>query len=214
MRGEDPCTPGGGHVHLRITPACAGKTSFSSRISIMFWDHPRMRGEDARSIPSRMPDGGSPPHARGRRKSGSQKLDIVRITPACAGKTEIWAEDGRSYRDHPRMRGEDHSSAGAQGIAQGSPPHARGRQEIRTSSYCDGGITPACAGKTFMCGLSILMARDHPRMRGEDALGVSSVPVSVGSPPHARGRPAHEKAFGAGIGITPACAGKTRLHTA
>ena len=31
----------------RITPACAGKTHFNSIKSLLFWDHPRLRGKDS-----------------------------------------------------------------------------------------------------------------------------------------------------------------------
>ena len=49
-------------------------------------------------------------------------------------------------------------------------------------------------------------------MRGEDNRLILADLDVVGSPPHARGRPSNEEAFGAGIGITPACAGKTRTR--
>ena len=91
----------------RITPACAGKTCSDDVVYVLVGDHPRMRGEDARSIPSRMPEGGSPPHARGRRRRRRGLFDYSWITPACAGKTTLFRSPGRGFRDHPRMRGED-----------------------------------------------------------------------------------------------------------
>ena len=55
---------------LRITPACAGKTSNSLGRYLAYPDHPRMRGEDIRmSARSAGVHSGSPPHARGRQKS-------------------------------------------------------------------------------------------------------------------------------------------------
>ena len=51
----------------RITPACAGKTSFVTRIGRRGRDHPRMRGEDVVTV--------------------STTAGAHGITPACAGKT-------------------------------------------------------------------------------------------------------------------------------
>ena len=127
MRGEDsrtrnvpPCLSGsppharGRRRYLtraegqsRITPACAGKTSWSGRTS---W---------CRS--------GSPPHARGRLRGETVEWDAVRITPACAGKTCVYARVCVCVGDHPRMRGEDSGIATFRIDYNGSPPHARGR---------------------------------------------------------------------------------------
>ena len=86
MRGED-CRPSstsakarGSPPHARgrrsswrprpsrpgITPACAGKTMSLRPCSRVFWDHPRMRGEDTSPIEEDIISQGSPPHARGR----------------------------------------------------------------------------------------------------------------------------------------------------
>ena len=87
MRGEDPATtpsakPAAGSpphargrlaydgsfiLDWRITPACAGKTSFVCVVT--------------------EPTLGSPPHARGRRIRLPIYETVLRITPACAGKT-------------------------------------------------------------------------------------------------------------------------------
>ena len=73
----------------RITPACAGKTSYRIRERTTQGDHPRMRGEDTARIPANTPATGSPPHARGRRDGGNISSHRQRITPACAGKTSL-----------------------------------------------------------------------------------------------------------------------------
>ena len=49
-----------------ITPACAGKTQAARATSRMYWDHPRMRGEDLNQSFRFGLSPGSPPHARGR----------------------------------------------------------------------------------------------------------------------------------------------------
>ncbi len=72
---------------LRITPACAGKTSAACWFVTANQDHPRMCGKDLMSsnrIPRRA---GSPPHVRERPESACCRNRLYRITPACAGKT-------------------------------------------------------------------------------------------------------------------------------
>ena len=66
-----------------------------------------MRGEDSASASLPTVSLGSPPHARGRLLAIGLLLHVLRITPACAGKTDIGALDARTDADHPRMRGED-----------------------------------------------------------------------------------------------------------
>ena len=53
--------------------------------------------------------------------------------------------------------------------------------------------------------------RDHPRIRGEQALWVNSVSVFLGSPPHTRGAETAAPTCQLCAGITPAYAG-SRLH--
>ena len=49
----------------RITPACAGNSSASSRASFSIWDHPRVCGEQNGEIAAFMDIEGSPPRVRG-----------------------------------------------------------------------------------------------------------------------------------------------------
>ena len=73
---------------VRITPACAGKTSVSWIRKITRRDHPRMCGENARVVSPVMASVGSPPHVRGKPWNGYLGGTEAGITPACAGKTE------------------------------------------------------------------------------------------------------------------------------
>ena len=133
----------------------------------------------------------------------------TRITPACAGKTRRLGSSRRGRSDHPRMRGEDRKAIDMVGIADGSPPHARGRRAALPRRLWTTRITPACAGKTSGGHGRNAHGTDHPRMRGEDIHSTKLVESRPGSPPHARGRrrrPVWGRHAG---GITPACAGKT-----
>ena len=113
--------PGGSPPHARgrplviprldplrgITPACAGKTEQHPTTRHTRRDHPRMRGEDVRTLNVDGEPWGSPPHARGRRRLVSVGVPYLRITPACAGKTRSPPPTPANRMDHPRMRGED-----------------------------------------------------------------------------------------------------------
>ena len=229
MRGEDAlllnstCGPFGSPPHARgrprrllppdpgsrITPACAGKTGSGSDDLGLRPDHPRMRGEDPYSLDHLPGNRGSPPHARGRQSICFSLVVGCGITPACAGKTGCGLPNCTGSRDHPRMRGEDGLRVPDHPHVDGSPPHARGRLKAVHEETKDGGITPACAGKTIPRIGRCLPRRDHPRMRGEDVCVCDGGLFGLGSPPHARGRPKLERPRVLRRRITPACAGKT-----
>ena len=150
---------------------------------------PRVRGEDQAFATGASITGGSPPHARGRRRADLLVGRYAGITPACAGKTSWPSAASSRKRDHPRMHGEDEKFCFGSPCSCGSPPHARGRPPGKIGKLRRCRITPACAGKT---------CRTPSRMRAES-----------GSPPHARGRPRSTTSPSCLPGITPACAGKT-----
>ena len=70
-----------------ITPACAGNTLSSRSRPASHRDHPRLRGEYFFRTPCQPFMLGSPPLARGIRKSGRTGKSDHGITPACAGNT-------------------------------------------------------------------------------------------------------------------------------
>ena len=74
-------------VHVRITPAYAGKTFLAWRQSFDCQDHPRIRGKDATMNTILIKCAGSPPHTRERLKWLDKGGYKFRITPAYAGKT-------------------------------------------------------------------------------------------------------------------------------
>ena len=94
----------------------------------------------------------------------------------------------------------------------GSPPRVRGKAPI--SWNCSGviRITPACAGKSGQSMIGRFRAWDHPRVCGEKLVINSARLLRLGSPPRVRGK-GHRKVGGRkGLGITPACAGKSQRH--
>ena len=132
---------------IRITPACAGKSTCKYSPLHTSQDHPRLRGEKY-DIPV---DGAL----------------VKGITPACAGKSFNQNGKSSSYTDHPRLRGEKTKSGSFLRLAIGSPPLARGKEGKLATIWSLMGITPACAGKSLCHQSSLVRRGDHPRLRGE-----------------------------------------------
>ena len=111
-----------------ITPACAGKSGSRYREQVQAMDHPRMCGEKKVMRGAKDKRMGSPPHVRGKEAAQDIQPGFHRITPACAGKSDI--DDGETSD------------------ILGSPPHVRGKADDAAISLTGSGITPACAGKS------------------------------------------------------------------
>ena len=136
---------------------------------------------------------------------------LVRITPACAGKSKGRCPVSFRLRDHPRLRGEKCTGLTAKGHALGSPPLARGKVIYIIFQFQYLRITPACAGKSIQPLSAFAAAPDHPRLRGEKPVYSDTGSSGVGSPPLARGKVLLFCVFIQLSRITPACAGK-RLY--
>ena len=188
MRGKDELVA---HLilQMRITPACAGKSAVLLILSAHVRDHPRMCGEKFPGL--------------------CKGVERMGITPACAGKSLHSSTFPSVSWDHPRMCGEKSQPSVTLRTAAGSPPHVRGKGEVKSMWAFVKRITPACAGKRHTDWRNGRNVRDHPRMCGEKCMFPVLLVLSVGSPPHVRG-----KAQGALDDteidrITPAGAGKS-----
>ena len=146
MRGKvttHPSTP----FPPGITPAHAGKSSWTFFFTLIFRDHPRTCGEKTNG---RLPGCailGSPPHMRGKAHSKCCPSIHVGITPAHAGKRPAGAAAGGVAGDHPRTCGEKPTVDAQNQLALGSPPHMRGKACQAFQPRPQLGITPAHAGK-------------------------------------------------------------------
>ena len=195
----------------RITPACAGKSFSTSSGCASGRDHPRVCGEKVVYSRYDQESTGSPPRVRGKagRKSSRGRMDG--ITPACAGKRQVKPCSPRTQRDHPRVCGEKAPRQRLHLAMLGSPPRVRGkvhRAEVRPSFL---GITPACAGKSQGIENGQVPPQDHPRVCGEKSGNRKRASPAAGSPPRVRGKDRPESHRPQTAGITPACAGKSRL---
>ena len=115
-------------AHPGITPACAGKTLDEYHQHPDTEDHPRVCGENFRKEYPAGISSGSPPRVRGKPLSEWERLTRLRITPACAGKTEFYGITYSWNRDHPRVCGENSVKSVLNARCKGSPPRVRGKQ--------------------------------------------------------------------------------------
>ena len=90
-----------------------------------------------------------------------------------------------------------------------SPPRVRGKAKNRCRSCPLTRITPAYAGKSRARRTASSTSWDHPRVCGEKRCGENLLNIAPGSPPRMRGKAAGNQQPGRGLGITPACAGKS-----
>ena len=146
---------------------------------------------------------------RGKPQSATDSGSFAGITPAYAGKTDLFAGCVNRLEDHPRVCGENLNRLVSNAAGFGSPPRMRGK--LVGSVFNDGvyRITPAYAGKTGTTTMMTKPPRDHPRVCGENFPVLMLFVTRAGSPPRMRGKrnPTYED-FGEDR-ITPADAGKT-----
>ncbi len=150
-----------------ITPARAGSSWSPFIVSPGNRDHPRSRGEQIDASLVQVCASGSPPLARGAVFRLSGPLRPVRITPARAGSRLLMTILQTWLGDHPRSRGEQHSTTSLPVIARGSPPLARGAVSGCDTNWGALRITPARAGSRSLEIRQTKQQQDHPRSRGE-----------------------------------------------
>ena len=109
----------------RITPACAGKTGHYSKVHVRGADHPRVCGKNAAEDGGIGYGVGSPPRVREKLLQKKLQQPLLRITPACAGKTRAGLTESPVMLDHPRVCGKNISLDVVIIFILGSPPRVR-----------------------------------------------------------------------------------------
>ena len=151
-----------------ITPAYAGKSTPSLAVLGLHRDHPRVCGEEAPASDGPTWRVGSPPRMRGRACEVSWVSAWSGITPAYAGKRSVKDLGAGELWDHPRVCGEEPRKRLCLVLILGSPPRMRGRVDTIRNNCRAERITPAYAGKSSPRPKSDAIARDHPRVCGEE----------------------------------------------
>ena len=149
---------------------------------------------------------------RGKAKEEPYRPCHPGVTPACAGKRSRRTGRRWSSRDHPRVCGEKSKTKDTAAYTPGSPPHVRGKVSTRFCAISCHGITPACAGKRCLHRFCKGISKDHPRVCGEKSRCWLDLEPPTGSPPRMRGKGLGASKGCDGVGITPACAGKSASH--
>ena len=150
-----------------IIPAYAGSTTTRPTAARRSQDHPRIRGEHRLRLLSQRRGRGSSPHTRGALAAVAGVNALRWIIPAYAGST---------HPGYLELR-----------VARGSSPHTRGARSAHLDARPHERIIPAYAGSTFGSPVGANRRWDHPRIRGEHALGTVPCATKVGSSPHTRG---------------------------
>ena len=196
----------------RIIPAYAGSTSIVRSYTVVFWDHPRIRGEHLRTAARRMAQGGSSPHTRGAQPLLLAELRDRRIIPAYAGSTTPARRPRLGGGDHPRIRGEHPDTERHAPKGNGSSPHTRGAHGGFLAITPPLRIIPAYAGSTPRHRAARPKGkRIIPAYAGSTRRGVARIGRLRGSSPHTRGARAGAVGDAEPRGIIPAYAGSTLL---
>ena len=175
----------------------------------LVWDHPRVCGKNGR-VPIRWRGFlGSPPRVREKPSIQRPTWLLLRITPACAGKTHHSYKHTTWTWDHPRVCGKNANAEASTTTTMGSPPRVREKQVDFDGLATIIGITPACAGKTLQKLNGVSFSRDHPRVCGKNFGCMRGCFRQPGSPPRVREKLRLYAWMLSSTRITPACAGKT-----
>ena len=131
-----------------LIPACAGKTTMAILSRATSWAHPRVCGENTPLMLNPAEIQGSSPRVRGKPLELKRRGVLLRLIPACAGKTLTRTHDIWLPPAHPRVCGENTGLPVGSASPSGSSPRVRGKRRNRSRAQRVHGLIPACAGKT------------------------------------------------------------------
>ena len=114
-------------VHVRLIPACAGKTQSLLAQAQSAQAHPRVCGENLKVFVISASFSGSSPRVRGKHAWDEFMATCSRLIPACAGKTRRMLFRGEWKKAHPRVCGENAGTSGRRLRQGGSSPRVRGK---------------------------------------------------------------------------------------
>ena len=122
--------------------------SFHFPLRPWFFCKPRVCGEKRLCAPPIASAVGSPPRMRGKVVAHCVRQNAVRITPACAGKSNLFVFRRIEPKDHPRMCGEKLPLPAAFCVPARDHPRMCGEKPVRSLPVsCIRGSPPHVRGK-------------------------------------------------------------------
>ena len=149
MRGK-PGVPPASVYWQRNIPAYAGKTAPKASSQLLWWEHPRVCGENAHTKNISNLTQGTSPRMRGKRGITKPILSGTRNIPAYAGKTKMRCAYSLERSEHPRVCGENVGAGSGLPVAQGTSPRMRGKRLWMITHHHVERNIPAYAGKTLL----------------------------------------------------------------
>ena len=134
---------------------------------------------------------------------------VSRNIPAYAGKTRPCSIMGSNWSEHPRVCGENLHAGDKRQVRGGTSPRMRGKRSLVVEHTAATRNIPAYAGKTYCDSRCAAFGEEHPRVCGENPVGVIRVYPHVGTSPRMRGKRGHSVPDSSPGGNIPAYAGKT-----
>ena len=208
VRGALP-DDGGTHHRARLTPACAGSTTFAVRWQQTRSTYPRVCGEHSDRLEIEAGWDDLRPRVRGALSRRQRRQVPDRLTPACAGSTRHGAGADRLCSTYPRVCGEHRRTTGRPRTTTDLPPRVRGALFPVEHQPARRRLTPACAGSTLLDGGVCLSMSTYPRVCGEHVTARRYACTRDDLPPRVRGAPRYCHQPIVRHRLTPACAGST-----
>ena len=197
------------HRSGRLTPAGAGSTFGSARVTAAAQAYPRRCGEHSAVKPRTDILDGLPPQVRGAPVQRSYRCRRPGLTPAGAGSTGLSQPAASKQWAYPRRCGEHLVVRVIKVPNPGLPPQVRGAPNCEGVEKEAGGLTPAGAGSTTSRSRRRRCLSAYPRRCGEHHQPAAHRRTYRGLPPQVRGARSGRWSSRARPGLTPAGAGST-----
>ena len=107
------------------------------------------------------------------------------------------------------MRGDNNQLPIAAALIVGTPPRAWGQLNQLHDQYVGFRNTPTCVGTTHSHRLSAHAPKEHPHVRGDNAIVEATIDQGEGTPPRAWGQPVGVWCHLVDVRNTPTCVGTT-----
>ena len=133
-------------LKVRFIPACAGNSPQLQSVPCRMSVHPRVCGEQNVRLRGVTGNVGSSPRVRGTVQRSLKFCETSRFIPACAGNSPSTKASLHPGPVHPRVCGEQETTAKSARPGRGSSPRVRGTGSVRFLFIGTNRFIPACAG--------------------------------------------------------------------